>query len=119
MISQLQQLVAENPAALQPLIQAIAQSNPQLAQALNADPQGVLNLLANMNAQGGPEAMAAQAGQEVDIPRFDELNAEDQAAVGQITAMGIPQDRAIEVYLMCGRNIEMAVQFYYENEQDW
>lgn len=122
MISQLQQLVQENPAALQPLIQAIAQSNPQLAQALNADPQGVLSLLANMNSGGGAEGLeglAGAGGQEVEIPSFDQLSTEDQAAVGQITAMGIPQERAIEVYLMCGRNIEMAVQFYYENEGDW
>ena len=31
----------------------------------------------------------------------------------QITAMGIPEDRAIEVFLMCDRNVELAIQYYY------
>lgn len=46
MLNQLRTLVQQNPAALQPLVQAIAQSNPQLAEALNQDPEGVLSLLA-------------------------------------------------------------------------
>jgi hypothetical protein len=27
--------------------------------------------------------------------------------------MGIPEDRAIEVFLMCDRNVELAIQYYY------
>jgi len=33
--------------------------------------------------------------------------------------MGIPETKAIEAYLMCGRNVEMAVQYYFENPQDF
>lgn len=46
MLAQLRQLVQQNPAALQPLVQAIAQSNPQLAEAMAQDPEGVLSILA-------------------------------------------------------------------------
>ncbi|CAO1621117.1 unnamed protein product [Parajaminaea phylloscopi] len=116
MIQQLQSLVQQNPAALQPLIQAIAQSNPQLASALSADPQGVLNLLANMGEAGGEGAEGLE-GQE--LPTLDELTSEDRAGVEQMVAMGIPQDRAIEAYMMCGRNVEMAVQYFFENPQDF
>jgi hypothetical protein len=52
MLAQLRQLVQENPAALQPLIQAIAQSNPQLAEAMANDPEAVLNILAQGGAGG-------------------------------------------------------------------
>ena len=34
-------------------------------------------------------------------------------------AMGIPESKAIESYFMCGRNLEMAVQYYFENPQDF
>lgn len=115
MIQQLQQLVQQNPAALQPLIQAIAQSNPQLAGALSADPQGVLSLLANMG--GGGEGLEGLEGQE--LPTIEELSNEDRVGVEQMVAMGIPQERAIEAYLMCGRNVEMAVQYFFENPQDF
>ncbi|KAN0064605.1 UV excision repair protein rad23 [Thecaphora frezii] len=110
MLAQLQQLVQQNPAALQPLVQAIAQSNPQLAEALNQDPQGVLSLLA-----GG----AGAGGDEMDLPTMAELNEEDATAVQQIVAMGIPESKAIESYFMCGKNVEMAVQYYFENPQDF
>lgn len=111
MLAQLQQLVSQNPAALQPLVQAIAQSNPQLAEAMNHDPQGVLSLLA-----GGA---AAGAGEEMDLPTMDELEPEDRAGVEQIVAMGIPEAKAIESFFMCGKNVEMAVQYYFENPGDF
>ncbi|GAK63915.1 UV excision repair protein Rad23 [Moesziomyces antarcticus] len=110
MLAQLQQLVQQNPAALQPLVQAIAQSNPQLAEAMNHDPQGVLSLLA-----GG----AGGAGDEMELPTLAELSDEDRAGVEQIVAMGIPEDKAIESFFMCGKNVEMAVQYYFENPQDF
>ncbi|KAJ1020681.1 hypothetical protein NDA16_004073 [Ustilago loliicola] len=111
MLAQLQQLVQQNPAALQPLVQAIAQSNPQLAEAMNHDPQGVLSLLAG-GAAGG-------AGEEMELPTLAELSEEDRTGVEQIVAMGIPEAKAIESYFMCGKNVEMAVQYYFENPQDF
>ncbi len=88
MLAQLQQLVQQNPAALQPLVQAIAQSNPQLAEAMNHDPQGVLSLLA-----GG----AGGAGEEMELPTLAELSDEDRAGVEQIVAMASPRqgDRVV------------------------
>lgn len=109
MLAQLQQLVQQNPAALQPLVHAIAQSNPQLAEAMNHDPQGVLALLA-----GG-----AAAADDIDLPTLAELDEPDRASVQQIVAMGIPEAKAIECYFMCGKNVEMAVQYYFENPQDF
>ncbi|PWN46322.1 UV excision repair protein Rad23 [Ceraceosorus guamensis] len=110
MLQQLRQLVQQNPAALQPLVQAIAQSNPQLAEAMAQDPEGVLSILA---AGGGG------AGDDDEQVGMDELSPEDQEKVQQICAMGIPEDRAIEVFLMCDRNVELAVQYYFENPGDF
>ncbi|UZJ56601.1 hypothetical protein CBS101457_005921 [Exobasidium rhododendri] len=116
MLAQLRQLVQQNPAALNPLVQALAQSNPRLASAMAEDPEGVLNLLAAGAAGGG----GGEEGEEgMTLPAMDELNPEDRTAVEQIIAMGIPETKAIEAYLMCGRNVEMAVQYYFENPQDF
>ncbi|MCO5585216.1 hypothetical protein L7F22_039148 [Adiantum nelumboides] len=113
MIGQLRQLVQQNPAALAPLVQALAQSNPQLANAMADDPEAVLNLLAN-NAVGGEEG-----DEGVNLPSIGDLGQEDRTAVEQIIAMGIEENKAIEVYLMCGRNVEMAIQYYFDNPQDF
>lgn len=78
MIAQLRQLVQQNPAALNPLVQALAQSNPRLANAMAEDPEAVLNLLESGDVQGD----APEEG--VEIPGMDELNPEDRMAVEQV-----------------------------------
>ncbi|WFC95500.1 UV excision repair protein rad23 [Malassezia brasiliensis] len=113
-LGQLRALVEQNPAALQPLIQALVQSNPQLAEALSADPEGVLRMLA------GGEGLEPLEGEEsFELPTLQQLSEEDRGQVEQIIAMGIPESKAIESYFMCGRNLEMAVQYYFENPQDF
>lgn len=108
-LGQLRTLVEQNPAALQPLIQALVQSNPQLAEALSADPEGVLRMLA------GGEGLEPLEGEEsFEVPTLQQLGEEDRGKVEQIIAMGIPESKAIESYFMCGRNLEMAVQYYFE-----
>lgn len=104
-LAQLRQLLEQNPAALQPLIQALVQSNPQLAEALSADPDGVLRMLAGEGLEGE---------ESFEIPSLQQLQEEDRTQVEQIMAMGIPESKAIECYFMCGRNLEMAVQYYFE-----
>jgi UV excision repair protein RAD23 len=46
-LAALQELAAQNPAVLQPMIQQLAQNNPQLAQALASNPNALLDLLGN------------------------------------------------------------------------
>jgi len=79
MLAQLRQLVQQNPAALNPLVQALAQSNPRLANAMAEDPEGVLNLLA-AGAAGGEEGEESMT-----LPAMDELNPEDRTAVEQVS----------------------------------
>jgi UV excision repair protein RAD23 len=44
-LAALRELAGQNPALLQPVIQQLAQNNPQLAQALASDPNALLDLL--------------------------------------------------------------------------
>lgn len=113
-LAQLRTLVEQNPAALQPLIQALVQTNPQLAEALSADPEGVLRLLA------GSEGLEGLEGEEpFEVPTLQQLGEEDRTNVEQIIAMGIPENKAIESYFMCGKNVEIAVQYYFDNPGDF
>ncbi len=47
------QLISQNPALLQPMIQQLAQGNPQLAQALASNPEALLGLLGDMTGDDG------------------------------------------------------------------
>lgn len=50
---QLRQLVQANPQLLEPIIQNIAQGNPQLAALINQNPEAFLQLLAEGGGEGG------------------------------------------------------------------
>lgn len=104
-LQQLRLLLEQNPSALQPLVQALVQSNPQLAEAISQDPEGVLRMLAGEGLEGE---------ESLDIPTLQQLGEEDRTQVEQMISMGIPESKAIESFFMCGRNLEMAVQYYFE-----
>jgi UV excision repair protein RAD23 len=65
---QIRQLVQTNPALLQPLLQSIGQSNPELIRAINADPNAFLQAFLE-GAEGeeggmGPETTTIQVTPE-------------------------------------------------------
>lgn len=66
---QIRQLVQSNPAVLQPLLQQLGQSNPELLRSINADPNGFLQALlegADDDEEGGapPGSHMIQVTQE-------------------------------------------------------
>lgn len=52
-LAALRELAGQNPALLQPVIQQLAQNNPQLAQALASDPNALLDLLGGAEGEDG------------------------------------------------------------------
>lgn len=59
---QLRQLVQNNPQLLEPIIQNIAQGNPQFAALINQNPEGFLQLLMETAAGEGGEGGALPPG---------------------------------------------------------
>ena len=64
------QMVRENPAVIQPLLQQIATQNPQLAQLINQNPQALYELLGaggegeDEEEYGGPQVMQVNLTQD-------------------------------------------------------
>ncbi|KAG8991129.1 hypothetical protein FRB93_002909 [Tulasnella sp. JGI-2019a] len=120
---QIRQMVQQNPALLQPLVQQLASSNPGLAQALNDNPEILYNLLAGStpgNAASG-EAMAGDIDMEGDedgpVPpgaQVISVTAEERDAIDRLTALGFDRQAAIEAYFACGKNEELAANFLFE-----
>lgn len=61
------QMVQENPALIQPLLQQIATQNPQLAQLINQNPQALYELLGAAGEGEDEEEFGEQQVMQVDL----------------------------------------------------
>lgn len=77
-LEQLRQLVQQDPNMIQPLIQQIAASNPQLAQALASNPEALLQLL------GGD--LEGEEGGDLP-PNVIEVTPEENAAIDRVSVL--------------------------------
>ncbi|KAI0295827.1 hypothetical protein B0F90DRAFT_1637252 [Multifurca ochricompacta] len=104
-------LVSQNPALLQPMIQQLAQANPQLAPALAANPELIFDLL-NEGLAGvndGDDGEPIPPGAHV-----VNVTPEERAAIERLEALGFPRQAVIEAYFACGKNEELAANFLFE-----
>jgi UV excision repair protein RAD23 len=63
-----------------------------------------------------PQGLGGGGGGEgADAPNVVRLTQEEADAVERLIAMGFPRQRAIEAYLACDKNEEMAANFLIEN----
>lgn len=109
-IQQLRELIAQNPALVQPLIQQLATSNPAIAQAIAQNPQALFQLLGN---DGGGDD-----GAEGGIPpgaHVVSVTEEERAAIERLEALGFPRQTVIEAYFACDKNEELAANYLFEN----
>ncbi|RCH92052.1 hypothetical protein CU097_011021 [Rhizopus azygosporus] len=105
---QIRQLVQTNPGLLQPLLQSIGQSNPELIRAINADPNGFLQafLEGAEGEEGGPETATIQ------------VTAEEREAIERLEALGFPRQVVIEAYFACDKNEELAANYLFDHGND-
>jgi UV excision repair protein RAD23 len=109
-LAALRELAGQNPALLQPVIQQLAQNNPQLAQALASDPNALLDLLGGGEGDDG-EPIPPGA-------HVVNVTPEERAAIERLEALGFPRQVVIEAYFACGKNEELAANFLFEGGFD-
>ncbi|KAJ3121042.1 UV excision repair protein RAD23 B [Nowakowskiella sp. JEL0407] len=118
---QLRQLVQAQPHLLEPMLQSLAASNPQLLQLINTNQEAFLQLL--NEGDDGDDAVAADAlaalgggGQTV-----IQITPEENEAVQRLVALGFDRDAAVVAYLTCDKNEELAANYLFEsqNDEEW
>jgi len=105
--------LAQNPQ----MLQQMAQSDPELAAALQQNPQAVAAALA-MAAQGGGGGGGGGGGAGGPMPMQIELSQDDQAAVDRLCALGYDREMVIEVYVGCGKDEQLAANILMDEMQD-
>lgn len=121
----LRALVQQSPQLLQPMLQELGKSSPELLATINENQE---EFLAMINEPLGPgeqqlaelmtQMAAAQEG-EPGEPGSQvlevELTEEEAAAIDRLVALGFDKEACIEAFLICDKNEEAAANFLLEN----
>lgn len=113
-MARIREAVQHNPALIQPLLQQIASTNPQLAHHLTEDPQRLYDLLGlteddfggEAEYEGGPPVMQVN------------LTEEEVAAVERLEQLGFGRQMVLQAFLLCDKNEELAANFLFESAEE-
>ncbi|KAI0066052.1 UV excision repair protein Rad23 [Artomyces pyxidatus] len=114
-IAQLRDMVAQNPALIQPLVQQLGASNPQLAALIAQHPEALFQLLGGDGELGelGGEGGALPPGTQV-----VSITPEERDAIERLEALGFPRQAVIEAYFACDKDEELAANYLFEGGFD-
>ncbi|GAA6034530.1 hypothetical protein JCM8097_005378 [Rhodosporidiobolus ruineniae] len=131
--NQLRGLVQANPQLLQPFLQQLAQSNPELLTLIErnqaefveylqegaGDDADMSDLLDQLG--GGDDDMGGEGGLlgEHGGAQYISVTPEENEAIERLVAMGFERNLAIQAYIACDRNEELAANYLLENQFDF
>ncbi|KAJ9495765.1 UV excision repair protein rad23 [Exophiala xenobiotica] len=107
---QLRQIVQQQPSMLEPILQQVAEGNPQLAQMISLNPDQFLQLLAE--GQEGDDGALPPGGQAISV------TPEERDAIERLCRLGFTRDQVIQAYFACDKNEELAANFLFEQPED-
>jgi UV excision repair protein RAD23 len=106
---QIRQIVQQQPAMLEPILQQVAEGNPQLAQMIGQNQEQFLQLLAEQDDGEGP--LPPGTHQITVTP-------EERDAIERLVQLGFSRDRVIQAYFVCEKNEELAANYLFEQPED-
>ncbi|KAG8944276.1 hypothetical protein FRC04_002072 [Tulasnella sp. 424] len=120
-MSQIADMVRQNPAILQMFIQSISAENPQLAAALQQNPDLFMQLLEAGVIGVGEGAEGAEGGSS--IPPGAQvvsvtLTREEGAAIGRLEALGFSRQTAVQAFIACDKNEELTANYLFDHMGD-
>jgi len=131
-LAQLRQLVQSNPQIIPALLQQLAQSNPELYNAVDANPQAFMRMLgpaaaaaaagaAGQGGQGGQGGVggAGMPGMGGGRPHTITITQEEKQSIDNLEALGFPRQRALEAFLICDKNEQLAANYLFDHMGEW
>jgi len=111
-LANMRQVMAQNPAMTQALIQQIAATNPGLLQQLGANPEQVI---ADIIQSTGEHAEDDEEGPVPPGAHVLSVTPEERAAIERLEGLGFPRQLVIEAYFACDKNEELAANYLFEH----
>ncbi|KAF7361985.1 UV excision repair protein RAD23 [Mycena venus] len=113
-IQQLRDLMMQNPALIQPLIQQLGAQNPALMQMIQQNPAAVARLF-------GVDGAEFDDNEDGPVPpgaHVVSVTEEERAAIQRLEALGFPRQAVLEAYFACDKNEELAANYLFESNFD-
>ena len=131
----LRQLVQQQPAMLEPILQQVAEGNPQLAQMIGQNQDQFLQLLSEVceikspmkriNVLTGLQDLGGEAiggmGDAAPMPPGAvpiSVTEEERDAIERLCRLGFPRDQVVQAYFACDKNEELAANFLFDQPDD-
>ncbi|RVX69803.1 hypothetical protein B0A52_06448 [Exophiala mesophila] len=114
---QLRQLVQQQPAMLEPILQQVAEGNPQLAQMIGQNQEQFLQLLAE-DIGGDAIGGLGDTGPLPPGATAVSVTVEESEAIERLCRLGFSRDQVVQAYIACDRNEELAANFLFDQPDD-
>lgn len=124
--AQMRTLLQQNPALLAPLLQQLAQSNPQLLQLINEHQNEFYNLInepmdadtSSSGSSGAPAGGAPTGGAGGRGANQILVTQAEREAIDRLKALGFPEAMCIQAYFACEKNENLAANFLLSQNDD-
>lgn len=106
-----------NPELIQPLLEQLAASNPQVAQLIQQDPEGFIRTFLGGSDDLGFE-IEGEGGEAMDEGEEGVrimLTEQDESAINRLCELGFDRNLVIQVYMACDKNEEVAADILFRD----
>ncbi|SJK86639.1 UV excision repair protein RAD23 [Babesia microti strain RI] len=110
MFEQMRAIVRSNPQTLPQILSLIGQSDPSLLQAITENQEEFIQLLS--------EPVLGTSGDFIDAQSIT-LTPEEMESINRLEGLGFSRPAAVEAFLACDKNEEMAANYLLENIADY
>ena len=115
---QLRDLLKSDSTALQPILEQIRQSNPDLFELISSNREAFMRLINDPSSgPSAPSAPSAPAGPHGPGPHQIAVTQTDMQAITRLKDLGFTEHRAAEAYFACEKNEELAANFLFTDDQ--
>jgi len=108
---QLRQVVQQQPAMLEPILQQVAAGNPGLAALIAQNPEAFMGLLAE---DAGDDDVQMPPGTVHEIA----VTEEERDAIERLCRLGFDRNDATQAYFACDKNEELAANFLFDQPEE-
>jgi len=107
------ELIHSNPQLLQPLLQQLGQSNPELMEVISSNPEAFVRLLEE--GMGDDQ----QGGENHPLGAVPiQISQEEAEAITRLEALGFERSLVIEAYFACDKNEELAANYLFNTQNE-